>query len=874
MPTILETTQTGSGLSDLLTGTGDSDVIAGNAGDDQILGAGTGDVLYGDYAADNLLVGADQENQSINDYGATGEWTVTQLDGVHQSMTQTVQTEAGGVYEMSLDIASNFAAGVTSVGVEILVNGEVVATLTSDSGAFGAHTLQINATSGATDITIRSIDGPSTGPEIDTSGPIFTYQTEIDIGGETITVPAFADGQANLYQVLNGTLHVFDTETQTYEQAGSAATVNLNSLGFNTQDNLLYAIAVGNGADSQGNAVERSDLIMIDANGDTYRVGETPYRSWTGDFDDQGNLWSFQSSMDHIAVIDVDAFDANGNPQTTVYKLPKALVEMRVYDVAFDAATQTFSGIARPPAEGENATMLRIDISSGAPVFSTYAVVATVIDGVTLEGAPRMTFGAAIYDGDGNLYVGGNSGDHDMNDATSQAGGIYRVAFDEASGTATLELLADAPSSNSNDGAADPRALSPFADIDLEAQLLLRDLLLVATTEGALSYDDSLMGEGGSDTLSGGIGEDLGIGGSRGDVISGGTGDDDIHGGAGPNGNSSIISSYDDDGLRYDQWGNLLLEDDDYLSGGTGDDVLSGSAGHDSLDGGTGNDVLSGGSGWDNLLGGTGNDTLSGGTQDDTLSGGTGADDLKGGSGDDVLYGGNDDDLMSGGSGNDSLSGDLGNDSLSGRSGNDVLSGGQGDDTLRGGGGNDTLEGGADADRLVAGSGDDLLEGGSGQDFLKGGAGNDILSGGSSSDRLNGGSGNDDISGGDGHDYLNGSSGNDTLDGGYGKDRIYMGAGDDIATGGLGADRFVFRSEDLDGSADVITDFSIADNDSLDLRQLSLGQSEADFSAWFDQATSQNSNGDAVVTLNSTTVTFEGLSTTDDLSALYDAILF
>lgn len=866
-------TQSGTGLSDVLTGTYGSDAIQGQAGNDTISGAGEADAIWGDYAEENLFGGV-EGNQSFAQFANSGNWSLTQLENGHQSMSQTVQTEAGGIYEMTFELAANFAAGVTGVSIEILVDGEVVETLSSNSGAFENHSVSITAESDNTEITLRSVDGPDSGPPIDTSGPIFTYDTTVDIGGQTLEVPAFAEGQANLYQVLNGTLHVFDTETQTYELAGSSATVNVNALGFNTENNLLYAIAVGNGTDSLGNTVSRSDLVMIDANGDSYRVGETPYRSWTGDFDDQGNLWTFQSSMDHIAVIDVNAFDDEGNPLTTVYRLPAELVDLRVYDVAFDAETQTFSGVARPSGEGENATLLRIDISSGTPVFSSYEVTHTLIDGVLVNGAPAMTFGAAIYDGDGNLYVGGNSGDHDMNDATSSSGGIYRVIFDDQTGTARLELLADAPRSGSNDGTADPRALSPFQEVDLSASLLMRSLSLVATTEGLLTYDDWLSGQAGADTLYGGIGDDTALGGSIGDTINGGSGNDGLYGGAGPNSTSGVISYYDENGLRYDQFGNLLPEDDDALYGGSGDDLLSGSAGHDQLFGGTGDDTLEGGSGWDALLGGSGNDTLSGGGQDDTLSGGTGEDSLSGGSGDDVLDGGEEDDLLRGGSGDDDLSGGLGDDDLSGGSDNDVLDGGHGADTLSGGSGDDTLQGGEDQDELYGGSGNDVLMGGGGADVLEGGAGNDELFGGSANDRLKGGSGNDILSGDDGNDYLNAGRGDDTLDGGAGNDRIYLGAGNDIATGGLGADRFVFRSNDLDGGADVITDFDVSQGDRLDLRQLDLGGAEPDLSAWFEAATAFGASGALTLDFGNLQITFEGLTTTQDVSALYDAILF
>ncbi|EBA18049.1 hypothetical protein RSK20926_19962 [Roseobacter sp. SK209-2-6] len=875
MPDLSQVTLLGTAISETLTGTETQDVILGRAGNDYISGGGKGDQLYGDYTQANQLDGTEGAT-SFQDYGASGHWVVSALDDGHQEMTQSVATEAGGVYTLNFEIASNFAAGVTSAGIEVLVEGAVIATVSSSSGVFGEHQLSFTATDNQTELTIRSIDGPtSEGPVIDTSGAIFHYDQDIVIDGQAVTVAAFADGQANLYQVLNGTLHVFDTTNGSYEVAGASGTVNVNSIGFNQEDNLLYAIAVGNGVDSLGNSVSRSDLIMMDAMGNSYRIGETPYRSWTGDFDDQGNLWSFNSSMDHIAVIDVDALDSDGNPETTVYKLPRELVTERFYDMAFDAASQSFSGMARPPAEGQPATLLTIDISSGEPVFSTVSVTETMIDGIAHPGVPYLTFGAAIYDTDGNLYVGGNSGDHDMENSTANSGGIYRVVFDPQNGEVSLELVAEAPRSSSNDGAGDPRALSPFADVDLTASILIRDIALVTTSEGDLTFDDTLVGEAGADTLDGGLGADLAIGGSLGDHLRGGTGDDDLHGGAAPSDRSSeVISFYDESGLRYDQFGNLLAEDDDFLFGGAGNDTLSGSAGHDTLEGGTGNDELSGGSGLDVLSGGVGDDTLSGGSEGDILYGNDGNDLLRGGSGQDQLLGGSGTDELNGGSGDDALSGDSGTDFLEGGSGHDTLDGGVDDDTVIGGSGDDSLTGGYGNDSISAGSGNDTASGGAGADKVLGGAGNDQLSGGLGNDRLNGGSGADLLAGGDGNDHLNGGLGHDLLLGGAGNDRIYLGAGNDSATGGGDADRFIFRTEDLDGSTDLITDFSTLEGDILDFRSLDLMEDGMSFSEWFNGAATYNGVGDVTISFGGSLVILEGLSISDDqdLFSLGEAI--
>ncbi|CUH50881.1 calcium-binding protein [Shimia marina] len=897
----------GTGLSDTRTGTGADDVIIGLAGDDTLSGGAGNDEIYGDYAEANLLDGTSSAT-GFQDYADSGSWTITALEGGHQAMTQTVETEAGGVYNMSFDLAANFAAGLANAAIEVLVDGVVVGTFTSDSGAYATFDVSFAADDDSSEITIQSVQAEGNGPIIDTSGPVFHYAREMEIGGQTVEVAAFADGQANLYQVLNGTLHVFDVETQTYEVAGAAGTVNVNSMGYNAEDDLLYAIAVSDGVDSLGQTVARSDLIMLDAEGNSYRIGETPYRAWTGDFDDQGNLWSFQSSMDHISVIDVDQFDAEGNPVATVYRLPNELVQHRVYDVAFDANTQRFYGVARPASEGADTILLVVDVSTGSPEFTTVPVTSTVVDGVTLDGVPLVTFGAAIMDAEGNLFVGGNSGDHDMNNATGNSGGIYQVIIDQDTGAASLHLVTSAPGSYSNDGAADPTAESPFVEVDLNSSVLIRDLALVATTEGALTYDDSLVGEAGNDTLDGGIGDDELIGGGAGDTLIGGSGDDYLDGGAGPGWVGDLISVYDSNGLRFDQFGNPLPENDDVLLGGAGDDTLRGSAGHDTLDGGEANDQLSGGSGSDVLFGSGGNDTLLGGGQDDTLSGGADNDDLTGGSGNDDMSGDDGDDILAGGSGSDTLDGGQGADilgggtgddildggsgadSLAGSSGNDVLNGGSGADTLSGGSGNDTLDGGSDADNLIGGSGEDALAGGDGADTLSGGNGNDVLEGGAGADSLRGGvdddvlrggegrdqlrgdSGDDLIEGGNGNDYLSGASGSDTLDGGSGNDRLYLGAGADQAAGGAGADRFIFRSDDLDGSTDIITDFDVTQGDRLDLRALGLADDEADFSTWFSSNALVVGEDLHLALGNSTTLVLRDGG--DDALSIYDNILF
>ncbi|MBS3960943.1 MAG: type I secretion C-terminal target domain-containing protein [Sandarakinorhabdus sp.] len=91
---------------------------------------------------------------------------------------------------------------------------------------------------------------------------------------------------------------------------------------------------------------------------------------------------------------------------------------------------------------------------------------------------------------------------------------------------------------------------------------------------------------------------------------------------------------------------------------------------------------------------------------------------------------------------------------------------------------------------------DDTIVGGSGNDYIEGGAGNDTLIGGSGSDNLVGGAGDDFLSGGFGSDYL---------------------------SGGAGADTFHFDTTALDGLIDTIADFTLAQDDVIDIRDLLEG---------------------------------------------------
>ena len=218
-----------------------------------------------------------------------------------------------------------------------------------------------------------------------------------------------------------------------------------------------------------------------------------------------------------------------------------------------------------------------------------------------------------------------------------------------------------------------------------------------------------------------------------------------------------------------------------------------------------------------------------------------------------IKFGTNADNTLNGTVADDCLYGLGGDDTLYGRNGNDELHGGAGDDELYGGRGVDTAvfstahdvdarlwaQNGSAWDlgfdllhgieNLITGSGDDLVEGddganllsaGAGLDVVHGEGGDDTLYGGNDNDTLEGGQGDDLVRGGNGHDYVGGDQGDDILEGNAGNDDLDGHLGADIMTGGAGADDFFFRPGDSGtklGSRDVITDFSQAEGDQIEL---------------------------------------------------------
>lgn len=613
----------GAGNDTLNLESGDDYAEAG-IGDDIVNGGGGNDVIYGDVKDDNLLADDSASASTFSDLAETGAWTFTDDFGV-STISQSIDTVIGETYTVSFQLASNLAAGHSQGKVEVLWNGDVIDTVETTSGAFETYEVEVISDGQNGDLSFRALE-PEDSNEYNFDGPIITYDKAVTFGAEEIEVKGFAAGQANLYQVIDSHLKVFDVESRSYSDVGDAPGFKINSVGFNVEDDLIYGVAKSSGLDSLGNAVSTTDIVAIDGEGATFRVGDGFYADYVGDFDANGNLWTFHTGLNRVSVVDVDNFDADGNPVIEHFNIPDKLVGYRTYDMAFHSADGNFYAVISPGQNGGEGRVLKIDVNGilngGQPTVSEIPITGTLYGDQMEDGMAKGAYGAVFMDGESNLYFGLNRGDHDLDSSTGADGSIFKVNMDWDAGQAYAEFMSEAPATGSNDGAVDPRSTDAFAEIDADAAVLIRAPEVTAVDSGNDTLrgghgDDEIHGNDGNDDLNGGQGNDILFGDGGNDRISGAGGSDFLSGGLG----------------------------DDRLRGLDGDDQLLGNEGRDVLSGGLGNDELNGGSGVDKLIGGTGEDILSGGEGNDHIWGGAWAGDtatdtfvFEGGSGKDYVH--------------------------------------------------------------------------------------------------------------------------------------------------------------------------------------------------------------------------------------------
>ncbi len=331
--------------------------------------------------------------------------------------------------------------------------------------------------------------------------------------------------------------------------------------------------------------------------------------------------------------------------------------------------------------------------------------------------------------------------------------------------------------------------------------------------------DDTLIGNGGSNTLYGGAGND---------TLTANGGPDDLFGGVGDDRLIIGTAGVNSQGETYD--------------GGAGIDML------DFTGAGSGGYVV-------DLVAGTA-DTNGGGFQVDVV----GIENVTGTNVGDTLIGNGTSNLLDGGDGNDILDGGAAADTVSGGDGDDVIRHfDAGSDSYDGGAGIDTLEmsvglsSGVEID-LAAGTytyGSFVLNWANFENYTRvSGSGGETVLGTSGANVLITGAGDNSLAGRDGDDSLYGGEGDDTLDGGMNDDSLFGGAGDDTLIDNFGL--FTGGNDLFDGGAGIDTGLFDTSWVSGVVFDLALGQ--ARFNA----------------TVTDTLVSIENLSVGGDATAIGD----
>ncbi|MGV6839279.1 MAG: calcium-binding protein [Planktomarina sp.] len=753
--------------------------VGGDGADTMNAGAGD-DIMFGDLEGTDLLV-SDETDAAV----PLGSWSSSQhaAQGL-DILSQTVSTTPGQTYDLALDLSSNFVGWTASSTVELYWDGALIGEVTLDGADSTALTASFMAEHESGVLEIRSNASLSNG--LSNPDAVLTQQTTLTTAQGDQTVTGFAADQGHLYQVLDGQLTRLDASTGTYMPIGDDPGVRTNAIGYNAENNLIYGVSNQDGTDSSGAQITSGDVVAYDALGQVHLVGSGQYADVAGDFDNAGNLWIFDISLNRITRIDVDNIGDDGSVLSTDFIIDPDAYPFNIYDLTYHAQTNSFIGVKGAAEHGEEGLIVRIDLNDvengGTPTISTLPIESTLVNGAMLTGISKGAFGAAFSDADGNVYVSLNTGDHDLDASTADQGAVYQVITNEDGTAAYLDYIADTHVTTTNDGAMDARAVKPFGGVDLSANVVMENISLVENTgEG-----DVMRGAEGADSIFGGGGGDLIHGGDQDDMIQGDQGADLLFGGAGA----------------------------DILYGGEADDYLEGDEGNDFISGGNGADFLKGEEGADTLDSGYGDDTVYAGSENDVVTLGQGRDRGFGGDGDDTVFGGRGDDHLEGGDGNDHISGGDDDDILFGGIGDDAVTAGNGDDRAYGGYGDDTLSGNAGDDNLIGNAGDDAVSGGDGDDVINGSAGSDTLSGDAQNDMIFGGIDADNLQGGAGDDQLIGGAGADTLEGGTGNDHLWGGN----FMSDNAADIFIYIQG---GGQDMVHDFE-TNHDRIDLSAFGL----------------------------------------------------
>jgi Ca2+-binding RTX toxin-like protein len=722
----------GDAGNDKITGSRFNDTIEGGSGDDRINAGAGDDVIYGDTnpdnipdgllvkTGDNLIVNGSFEtnltaNRTWSVFNQVDGWKSTSGSGIeiqegvagtaadgaslveldshgNSSIQQTVATEAGQKYELSVQYSPRPGVPAASNGVEVWWNGNKIDTIVGEGVGlrdtqWRTLSYQVEGSGAQGALELRSIGtSDSLGGYVDNI-QMFKLVTPASLQTGNDTIDAGAGNDRIYAQAGNDTINAGSGDDIIDDGTGNdivnAGTGNDTIIGSAGADKIdggegVDTLSFANSKDAVSVNLSTGIGSQGDAAGDTYKSIENV----TGT---SGNDTIIGNSNANV----IDGGDGDdiivGSTQVEPMKIEAILAQDNT--LTFNAETGKFYKVVTSGASFNDATL---------------AAQNTVVNGVpgrlvTIRSAAENAFVDRIA-GNSSVWIGG-----------SDAGKEGEWKWANGDKFSQIEKSVDGQYTNWNGGEPNDVGADGEDALQMYDGGKWNDLNSAANLAYVIEWDAPAVVAGAGDTLIGGAGNDRITGSTANDTIRGGDGNDVIIGGAGADvidggaGIDTIDFSKSTEGVT------LKLDDVDFggplafqkAGGVSGDAAGDTYTNVENVIGTAKDDYVFGAAGGSDAKLGDGNDVF------DNNQSRVGVDVVDGGRGNDTIWTGRGDDTLIGGEGNDVLSGE---------EDNDTLRGDQGNDTLYGGSGNDNLDGGSDNDALVGGSGNDFIDGGEGFD--------------------------------------------------------------------------------------------------------------------------------------------------------------
>ena len=778
-------TLTGTGTINGIGNGGDNTII-GNSGVNIITGGAGNDFLSGGANADTLIGGTGDDTYVVDNVGDV----IVEQDGEGYDSVQSSVSYALSEYVENLTLTGSSAINATGNSLVNVLTGNTGAnTLDGGAGAdtmIGAAGNDVYIVDNAGDVVIENANQGT-----DTVIASINYTLTDNVENLTLSGVGHLSGTGNdLVNVLignegNNTL-TGNGGNDTLD-GGAGADTLIGGIG-----NDLYIV------DDMGdvvveNAAEGTDTVQSSISYTLAANVENLTLTGSADLNGTGNALNNtivgnngNNTLDGGAGNDV----MQGGAGDDVY----------IVDSASDTVTESSGG-------GTDHVFASASFSLGNNV-----------ENLTLTGSANI-------DGTGNTLVNtitGNSGNNTLNGGTGADTMIGGLGDDYY----VIDNIGDVVVELEGEGNDTIQSTIAWVLADHFENLTLTGNTAINGTGNAL--DNTLVGNNGVNVLIGGAGHDRLDGGGGADTMIGGTGND-----------TYVVNLVTDVVVEEDDEGTDTVESSvTYTLGahlenltltGTSSLTATGNAANNIIIGNTGANLIDGGVGADTMIGGAGNDIYIVDDAGDVVieEAAQGTDTVRSY----ISYTLTDNverlDLM--GSGNLNGTGNALANTLVGNSGNNTLDGGAGNDAMSGGAGDDVyiVDSASDSVSENANEGIDLVLSSvtytisdvDVENLTLTGSANINATGNAAANVLTGNGGNNVLIGANGDDTLFGGGGNDSLAGGNGNDTLYGGAGTDTLTGGANMDTFVFDVDSY-GSIDIVTDFSTAQGDKLDIRDL------------------------------------------------------